>query len=1252
MVHFNSNKTFPMKLCQTMDLNVHTICVLYIISCCFTVSTAENVSITDGATLRQYLCPDTGTLPPNTHLLLSKPQMVLPNEGPRFCLIENTTNLSISPSQDVLSEGHDYVTISCNSVEIGFGFFNVTNLGISSVIFHTCGGYPSSEVVKYVNENYQYLYYDSSVPIVLFFSHCYNIKLHNTSTSADLMNDSPYKHHFIVGVNLCGHSEVRTVIPDGSSNFGVMTMFVYFTDTAILHYNAIPCNLNVTTNGLTSNTPLGTSVFNKLDLNYKEKVDVLGDFVLFLTQSFLEVNVDLCIGPPDSLANLGKYSVVKVVFVNSVTTSRVSFQGYDQPCKLCASENSKLIPMSLHVLFYERPGFSSDAPGIFHPMWIHDTAFGPSCNATLVFRKLRGVKSHRVSLQNVSFYSNSALSFIPLLLAQNMAQREPFNQLYLSLSNITALSVNEADAFSIQTTACLLCFSHTKQISMTGTNYFGHNGGGTVIKLVASELAVSGNLTIMDGNTYQGGGISMDGLSTLAFQEPLVAGFYNNFADQGSAIYSPIGQNNQKWESNIQIRPDTKYSLSNVTSIKVSLHFSDNLNGMINRSFYAPLFSFFGNQTSPNLLFNATTWDSDRSQYAYTTLIDTILHMDRMDKYTSLANGLCVLVHRDWECYYLDLTYKHASPTCQSTILLPRTVYPGQMAFSVNFVINQLYDAIQCSVGFNGTVVFESLGHMKTSINGNDFTKSFWFQQAHLSHQMSSLYVVLITDMDELFTGVPILYFNTSDCPPGYYLKNGSCVCDSKLVSHKYSCDIDAEGFVGPPGYWTGLVGQSLLFDVNCHPNYCDRDKRDFHLTDDPAEACLGNRTGVSCGECKENYSMVFGSDTCYDHCTDVYLLTIPAYALAGLLLVVLLFALRITVATGTINGLIFYTNVLGLVLDQLTEDKVQNSNYATFVRIFISLLNLDIGFPLCFYEGMTTAGKVGFQFLFPVYLWSIVVVLILLSKCSVRLSELISKSSVQVLVTLFYLSFSKLLSTVIVIFSSSTITVIKGPGNYTSRLVWYYDGHDYGSSTHVILLALAVAFTVLFLFPYALLVTFSSFLLRFRIVNKFKPFIDAYGGPFKDKWRFWFGLRLWITILLFCLNGALQGTNTNAMFVVIFLTVIMFMFLQNLARPFKNTFIQVLDPFFMFYCTILVTSFFWSKEIFWWVYIFTTSTVELATVLIVVGHLFALSKTCRAKCVNMHPRERNYYQFHEVVQDVADMELFAAAEDRVKDTY
>ena len=781
---------------------------------------------------------------------------------------------------------------------------------------------------------------------------------------------------------------------------------------------------------------------------------------------------------------------------------------------------------------------------------------------------------------------------------------------------------------------------------MFGINYFAENHGRTVIKLVASELVVSGNLTIMDGHAYEGGGISMDGLSDLYFQESLVAGFYNNIADQGSVICSEITVLYQT----IQIWPSQKYSLSNVTSINISLYFSNNTNGVIHRSFYAPHFCYIKDQTSPNLLFNKSTWDSSHSQYAYTTLIDAMLHMDKIDKYTSLWNGVCIQPHdQEWKCGYDDPYYhQKLGNVCMGHALLgSTTIYPGQIAFHI-------HDLHQCQVTY-------CLSNFSIEVNSSVVReKSLLTYTFAYPPQTGGYYVAWIIKgyTSDVFK-VPLFIFDLSSCPLGFSLSNGSCTCDDILISHGYSCDIDTETITSPLGYWTGLEkqesGDLLLFNDLCHPNYCDGDECDFYLTDDPrpAEACLGNRTGVLCGECKENYSVVFGSDTCYDHCTDVYLLTIPAYALAGLFLVFLLFALHITVATGTINGLVFYANVLGLVLDQLTEDRVQSSRYVAFVRVFISLLNLDLGFPLCFYEGMTMAGKVGFQFLFPVYLWGIVVILILLSRCSIRLSELVSKSSVQVLVSLFYLSFSKLLSTVIVVFSSTTISVIKGPGNHTFRLVWYYDGHDYGSSTHGILLALAVAFTALFLLPYALLVTFSSHLLRFHVVNKFKPFIDAYGGPFKDKWRFWFGLRLLITILLFGLNGALQGTNTDVMFVVIITSVLVFIFFQSIVRPFKNRLIGGIDLFFMTNYCLLVTSVFWTRDTFWWVYIFTTAMAVIATFLIVVGHLFALNETCRAKCVNMLPQERNDYQYREAIQDNdEDIELFAAAEDRDQDTY
>ena len=50
----------------------------WLLLCFFALlSVAEEVTISDGDTLRQYLCPSSGTLPPNTHLVLSEPLIIV-----------------------------------------------------------------------------------------------------------------------------------------------------------------------------------------------------------------------------------------------------------------------------------------------------------------------------------------------------------------------------------------------------------------------------------------------------------------------------------------------------------------------------------------------------------------------------------------------------------------------------------------------------------------------------------------------------------------------------------------------------------------------------------------------------------------------------------------------------------------------------------------------------------------------------------------------------------------------------------------------------------------------------------------------------------------------------------------------------------------------------------------------------------------------------------------------------------------------
>eukprot|EP00731_Ephydatia_muelleri_P001412 Em0001g1412a len=120
---------------------------------------------------------------------------------------------------------------------------------------------------------------------------------------------------------------------------------------------------------------------------------------------------------------------------------------------------------------------------------------------------------------------------------------------------------------------------------------------------------------------------------------------------------------------------------------------------------------------------------------------------------------------------------------------------------------------------------------------------------------------------------------------------------------------------------------------------------------------------GVLCGRCPDGLSVVFGSAEC-QKCSDMWLLTILLYAVMGALLVTALFLLNITVTSGSLNGLIFYANILvvnGTIF-------FSQSNLMP-LEIIVSLINLDLGFPLCFYNGMDDLAKTGLQFVFPAYL-------------------------------------------------------------------------------------------------------------------------------------------------------------------------------------------------------------------------------------------------------------------------------------------
>ena len=94
--------------------------------------------------------------------------------------------------------------------------------------------------------------------------------------------------------------------------------------------------------------------------------------------------------------------------------------------------------------------------------------------------------------------------------------------------------------------------------------------------------------------------------------------------------------------------------------------------------------------------------------------------------------------------------------------------------------------------------------------------------------------------------------------------------------------------------------------------------------------------------------------------------------------LVTLLFLLKLTVATGTLHGLIFCANIVAANHHIFFPPDVH-----ILARVFIAWLNLDLGIETCFYNGMDVYSVSWLQIVFPLFIWGIVGSFLIYISCS-----------------------------------------------------------------------------------------------------------------------------------------------------------------------------------------------------------------------------------------------------------------------------
>ena len=442
-------------------------------------------------------------------------------------------------------------------------------------------------------------------------------------------------------------------------------------------------------------------------------------------------------------------------------------------------------------------------------------------------------------------------------------------------------------------------------------------------------------------------------------------------------------------------------------------------------------------------------------------------------------------------------------------------------------------------------------------------------------------------------------------CPVGFELSEyNNCVC-SYLLTNFVACSIDTMMITKISPVWLSAVNYTraqenisvvYLIHQHCPFDYCLSGDFNFSL-EDPDAQCNRNRSGILCGKCKPGYSLTLGTNKC-KQCTNIYLLLLVPFALAGVLLIVFLSLTDMTVTAGTINGLLFFANIVRE--NQATFFPAQTAE--TFLSVFIAWLNLDLGISSCFYDGLDAYALTLLQLSFPIYLCLLAFGIIIASRHFTFMNKLCGRNIVHVLATLFLLSYTKIQRTIAAGLSFTIVDMSNG----AKYIAWLSDGNvRYLEGKHTPLFLVCVLLLLALFIPYTFSITFSPWLqskTQYRVfcwVLKLKPFFDAYFGPLKDKHRYWTGVLLLSRLVLSLISSVnVLGNDSVNLLAISILTYILLALLWQSGGVYKNWLVSVLDCFFLTNLGVLSLVMLYNK-----VYV----NEKYDTVCVSVGSVFAV---------------------------------------------
>ena len=719
------------------------------------------------------------------------------------------------------------------------------------------------------------------------------------------------------------------------------------------------------------------------------------------------------------------------------------------------------------------------------------------------------------------------------------------------------------------------------KIRFRGTLQF-ENHNGSALHIVSCILEFDpGTRVIFTGNSgFTGGALNLLGLSLIYVNDNSTFTFINNTAlERGGAV-------------NVQFTNKHDIILSQGCFIKYR--------GIKSFDERNVTFMFSGNRAG----------DSSRAKHKGNSIFLTSL---QLCMYECIQNtripfhciGEFVYDYsNDSEPMEYEIATEGGNFTLNGMDLLPLKVIPGK-EFLLPFTA---MDDLHQKTGELYSVAFENFGESRVRVDGAYSHISD--DRLKLSGKPGDEGMVVLSQLSFRRTAISFRV-HMQECPPGFVLNtiNMHCICpidSNQTYTGIFKCHSTIFKAYIHRGYWVGYADSNMrmgLLTGYCPSGFCFYYGKaigsiDYLLTNTSSMeeldtlVCGPMRTGKLCGECRENHSAYYHSESFRCGRNDYCRMGLLFYAISELLPLTVLFIVvmvfNISFTSGTMNAFIFFAQVIDSI--HVTAKRIiwfpkivfeLRRVYSLIYRLF----NLDMfsinPLAFCLWNGAKSIDVIAFKYVTVAYALILVLFTIMLLNicncyrfCRCLKPRTVKSSVIHGLSAFLVMCYAQSTRISFLILNPSYLCSIGPTCNH--RVMQYHGNTVYFSRAHLLYAIPAIfCLIVITAFPIILLLVYPG---HYRILAllklnenkklqrisrliplvKLKPLFDSFQSCYKDKFRFFAGLYFVYRLLIlltssFARNWIQFYTITEIQFIIM-LTI------HALTQPYEKPWHNAVD--------------------------------------------------------------------------------------------